>query len=150
MNILIIYSTNSGSTYAAVTQVADVLNEKYTVTIKEALDIKPDELLATDAVILASPSWDYEDKEGQPHENMMTLLNTMKGKQILKPFAILGLGDKSYTNFCGAVTLLEGFVKNCGGTLLIDSLKVDQYYTNHDAAQQVTDWSHLLLQKLQS
>ncbi len=150
MNILIIYSTNSGSTYAAVQQVADTLKEKHTVTIKEALDVKQEDLPPADAVVLASPSWDYENKEGQPHENMMSLINSLKGKQIVKPFAILGLGDKSYTNFCGAVPIFEDFVKTCGGTLLIDSLKVDQYYTNHDAAQQVTDWSNLLLQKLQS
>lgn len=146
MNILLVYATNSGGTAAAAQMIADALTAKgHTVTVKEAKDAKTDDLINAGFVILGSPSWDYNDMEGQPLPEMAEFIDRCKDIQLEgKPFAVFGLGDSSYTYFCGAVTYLEAFVKRTKGRLVLPSLKVDGFYMRPEAGEQITKWAEEL------
>ena len=151
MNILLLYATNSGGTQQASQMVASQLQEKgHTVSMKNPKESKTDEIAGADLVIFASPSWDYQDKEGQPHEDFFPLLQSFEGKTMDgKSFAILGLGDSSYAHFCGAVEEFEKVVQNLKGKLVVGSLKIDGYYLHMDESNQaVKDWTEKLLATL--
>ncbi len=153
MNILLLYATNSGGTQQASQMVASMLQEKgHTVTVKNPKESNVDEVTSAGFVLFASPSWDYQDKEGQPHEDFVPLLESLSGKTLEgKPFAILGLGDTSYAHFCGAVDEFEKIVQNLKGKLIVPSLKIDGYYLHMDENNQlVKDWTNQLINALSS
>ncbi|MBI4066413.1 flavodoxin domain-containing protein [Candidatus Gottesmanbacteria bacterium] len=150
MNVLLVYATNSGGTAQAAKTIADVLTSKgHTVTVKDAKDAGLNDLAAASLVILGSPSWDYNGMEGQPLPEMVELIARCKDAHLEgKPCAVFGLGDSSYTYYCGAVTYLETYVKRNKGMLIVPSLKVDGYYMHPDASQQVTAWTNGVDEKL--
>ena len=143
MTILLIYATNSGGTAQAAQMIADILTSKgHTVTVKDAKDTGPNDITEAPFVILGSPSWDYNGMEGQPLPEMADLIDRCKDIQLEgKPCAVFGLGDSSYTYFCGAVTYLEAFVKRAKGTLVLPSLKVDGFYMRPEAGEHITKWA---------
>jgi flavodoxin len=153
MNILITYATNSGGTLTAIQLVADHLNKSgHTATLQDAKNTTADQVLAAEAVVFASPSWDYENQEGQPHEDFFPLMGALTDKTANnKPFAILGLGDSSYSHFCGAVPILETLVQKMGGKLIVPSLKIDGFFYDQEKNMKlVEDWSTTLTQALTS
>lgn len=149
MDVLLVYATNSGGTAQAATMIADTLRGKgHTVSVKEAKDAEPADLTGAPLVILGSPSWDYNDMEGQPLPEMVELIDRCKDISLEgKPCAAFGLGDSNYTYFCGAVTYLEAFVKRAKGTLVVPSLKVDGFYMHPETEDTITKWANDLAEK---
>ncbi|MBI2405362.1 flavodoxin domain-containing protein [Candidatus Gottesmanbacteria bacterium] len=146
MNILVAYATNSGGTAEAAQIVTDTLTtQSHTVTLKRITDVNPDALSTFDVILFGSPSWDYKDQEGVPHEDFIAFMEKMKGKTMSKPFAIFGLGDRSYPHFCGAVEHLEAFVKTIGGTLVGPSLRIDGFYTKPGNRETVQKWAQQII-----
>lgn len=158
MNILLVYATNSGGTLMASQTVTDILTQKgHTVILKEAAETTPDDVINAAFVLLASPSWDYENAEGMPHEHFVALMKGLEGLPAgkagktleNKPFAIVGLGDKSYTVFCGAVDHFETLVKNLKAKLVVPSLRIDGYFYDQTGnTQKITDWTNQLASSL--
>lgn len=147
MNILLVYATNSGGTQIAGSLVADVLKKhEFTVITKEVSDVSVADIQDKDLVIFGSPSWDFAGNEGMPHENYLSFIEKMKSQKFNdKKFAVFGLGDSSYTYFCGAVDHLEDLVKDMGGRLIIDSLKIDGFYFNQEKnSAMISDWAEKL------
>lgn len=147
MKILIVFATNSGSTQAACEVAKNILTVNgANATTLEAKSADTQEISKNDILILASPSWDYGQLEGQPLEDMTNFLKKLEGTNLLKdkPVAILGLGDTGYTHFCGAVEIMEAKVKELGGKIITDSLKIDRYYTQPDGPQKVATWAQQL------
>ncbi len=143
MNILLVYATYSSGTKQASQIVTDTLVEKgHTVTLKKALDTNTEDFTPYDLVILASPSWLINNKDGMPHEDFVALIERSQGKLFEnKPFAIFGLGDESYAHFCGAVDHLKQFVEQGKGTLKGDVLRIDGYLFNEDHnSQMLREW----------
>lgn len=142
MNVLLLYATNSGSTQAASDIVKNELTAAgQTVSVKNPTETTFDEISKADLIILASPSWDYAGKEGQPHEDFNALLKEFEGKTLDgKPFAILGLGDTNYTHYCGAVDVFEEYVKRLNAKLAIPSLRIDRYYQNQESLSLIQAW----------
>lgn len=150
MNILIAYATNSGGTADAANIVNTALTDGgHQVTLKVIRDVTPDELGTFNLILFGSPSWDTAMQEGMPHEDFIAFIEKTKGKTYTdKPFAIFGLGDSSYTHFCGAVDHLEEFVKAMQGKLITESLRIDGYYTQPGNGEKVKAWAQHLLQAL--
>jgi len=151
MKILIVFATNSGGTGIA----ADIVKETFIknghqAEVKEVRELNIDEFADFDLVILCSPTWDYEGLEGQPHPDYRPFMDSAQNKKFTgKKFAVLGLGDSSYTYFCKAVDHLEKFVKQLGGTLIDMSLRIDGFYLDQETnTQKIADWSQSLSQKL--
>ncbi|MEX0895592.1 MAG: flavodoxin family protein [Patescibacteria group bacterium] len=130
MHITLIYATYSGSTMTASQVLADALSALgHQVTTQLVTETTADHLSQAEALIFASPSWDYQGHEGMPHEDYLPFMEQHKDIKIPdKPVAILGLGDQNYTHFCGAVGHLEAYVQGLEGKLVVESLKIDQFY----------------------
>ncbi len=150
MNILLVYATNSGTTQTVAQMVSDALTQAgHTVTLKEAFQATPEDFTSPQAIILGSPSWDFDGKEGQPHEDYVPLMGKMQTTTIEKPFAVFALGDSSYKYFCGAADHLEEFVKNLKGTLVTPALRIDKYYSDMNGNnEKVMAWVEELKKKL--
>lgn len=151
MNILLIFATNSGGTQIASGIVSEILKDhNHQITVKNVREADPSELANFDLVIFGSPTWDYNGQEGQVHVDYRPFMEKAKGLTLPnKKFAVYGLGDSTYTYFCGAVGHLENFIKNLGGQLITDSLKIDGFYFDQDKNSKiVSDWAENLAAKL--
>lgn len=153
MNICILWATYSGGTEIAGQTVSEILKSSgHTVTVQGPADFLPDTIKKYDCIVLCTPTWDYQGKEGQPHEDFISFVQKAKGKIWTdKPFAILGLGDSSYTHFCGSVGVLEEFVIQSKGKIIIPSLKIDGFFFSQDKhLESIRLWSGNLLKALAS
>lgn len=145
MNVLIVYATYSGGTEQGTQVIAEALKEKkYSVTIKRADSASVDEFKDYDLVILGSPSWlDLDYKNGRPHQYMIELMD--KAGDVKTPktkYAIFGMGDTNYAWFCGAVDYLQDFVKQLGGQLAYDSLRIDGFYFDEEKnREKIEKWA---------
>ncbi|MFA5886304.1 MAG: flavodoxin domain-containing protein [Patescibacteria group bacterium] len=128
--IIIIYASNSGSTFLVGEIIAHILGRKHQVVMQKAADTSPDDLLKYDIFILGSPSWSTPGLgEGFPQETMLAFIKSCAGLDLSgKQCVAFGCGDSSYTLFCGAVNQLEKFMADLKGTRLINSLRVDGYF----------------------
>jgi len=150
MNILLVFATNSGTTQTVAQLIADTLTGAgHTVTVKEARLAAPEDFTTPQTILLGSPSWDFDGNEGFPHEDILALMEKMKGSTVAKPFAIFGLGDTSYKFYNGAVDHLEKFVTEIHGALAVPSLKIDKYYSDVEGNNgKITAWVEELKKKL--
>lgn len=143
MKILLVYATYSSGTHMA----SDVASQElqkggHTVDVKDVQETNIDDFNNYDLVILTSPSWDIGGQGGQPHEHFGAFIAQNAGKTFPgKKFAIFGLGDSTYPEFCGAVDHLEKFVDALQGKRVTDSLRIDGYFFNQDEANgKITEW----------
>lgn len=151
MKLLLVYATYSNSTFTAIHIAEQEFKDAELETeIILARDVQPEHIAAADVVVLASPSWDYHGDQGQPHEDYLIFNATMENQTFPnKKFAVLGLGDSTYTYFCGAVTHLEATIARLQGKLVHDSLKIDQFYMYEpESTQKIKDWARQLVQKI--
>jgi flavodoxin I len=147
MIILILFATYSGGTQTAAGIVAKTLQKKgHSVSIKNPKQVKGEDILSSDLTIMCSPSWDVNGKEGQPHEDFIALMDvpeTMVFEK--KQFGVLGLGDSSYPNFCGAVNVLESFIAQKKGVLKYPSLRIDGFfYDEKKHTETIQTWANNL------
>lgn len=150
MNILLVWATNSGTTQTVAEMIRDgLIKAGHDVTMKEARETTPEDFTAPQAIVLGTPSWDFDANEGMPHEDFLSLMDKMKTAEVAKPFAVFGLGDSSYKVFNGGVDHLETFVKSIKGTLLVPSLRIDKYYSDTEGNNaKITAWVNELKTKL--
>ena len=150
MNILLVWATNSGTTQTVAQMITDALTAAgHTVNSKEARAATQEDFTGPEVFILGSPSWDFDGKEGYPHEDFLPLMEKLKTLTVAKPFAVFGLGDSSYKYFCGAVDHLEELVKNMKGTLLVPSLRIDKFYSDQTGnTDKLNAWVEELKKKL--
>ena len=141
MNILLLYTTNSGGTEMVANEISQKLTG-HTVDLKRILDTNPDEIKAHDVILVGSPSWDFDGKEGQPHEDWFAFKKGLQGNPFEgKKCAVFGLGDSSYKIFCGGVTELEKWVEEWKMTRVTDSLRIDKYfYKQAEANEAINAW----------
>lgn len=143
MKVLVVYATYSSGTNMA----ADIATQQFTAKGHEAIlkdlqEVTLEDFNNYDLVVLASPSWDISGEGGHPHEHYVAFIEAAKGKTLPgKKFAVLGLGDRAYPQFCGAVDHLEKFVQGLQGKLATESLRIDGYFYNQDESNtQIQAW----------
>lgn len=144
MNILLVYATNSGTTMMAAQAVSDKLTAAgHSVTMKQVVETTVEEITVAPMVIFGSPSWDFDGKEGMPHEDYLPLMEKLKTMNAQnKPFAIFGLGDSSYRIFCGSVDHMEELVKTMKGKLVVPSLRIDNYFADQTKhMESINSWA---------
>lgn len=148
MNTIIVYATYSNSTYEASEQLKSVLEANgHSVTLQLANETTVSQFSDFNLVVFASPSWDYQGLEGQPHEDFNSLLESLASASLpdLK-YAILGTGDTNYTHFCGAVDVIAKAVSATKAKQLIEPLKIDQYYMDESGnKERIVAWAEKLV-----
>lgn len=151
MRIFVVYATYSNSTFLATKILeTELVKAGHQVTLSLVAETAVDQLGNFDLVIFTSPSWDNNGVQGLPHQDYdgfreKLAETTFPGHK----FAIMGLGDSTYTYFCGAVTHLEKMVEKMQGTLVLPSLKLDQFYIyEQERTQEIKDWATALSAKL--
>lgn len=157
MKVLIVYDTYTGGTELASQIIETMLRaSEMHVTRKRSRTVVPKDLDEADMIVLGSPSWIEENtegnkEEGMPHKKMIKFMDKYAGIDFKKkPFAIYGLGVKEYKKFAGAVDHLEKFVKDHNGNIIVDSLRVDDFYCDNDQkANMVRYWVHSLINKIE-
>lgn len=85
-----------------------------------------------DLVIFGCPT--YGDDEIEIQEDFAPLLDDLEVAGVEgRKVAVFGCGDSSYFHFCGAVDVIEKRVEECGGTRIVDSLKIDDPHDSRRA-----------------
>jgi flavodoxin I len=124
--ILIIYASLGGNTELTCQMVAlELQNLGHQVFLKRAEILKIESSLNTDydLTILASPTYG----QGEVEKQMTNFLDKYKGLDLKNhSFAIIGLGDtKFYPEYLSeSASILESFVANIGGNVLVPSLRI--------------------------
>ncbi|MEX1377569.1 MAG: flavodoxin domain-containing protein [Eubacteriales bacterium] len=138
---LIIYGSTTGNTALVANMIKDNITN-YEVSILDATDAYADAVSDSDLVIYGSSTWGYgelQDDFQEYYDNEMTP-ELIKGKD----FAVFGCGDhESFEDvFCNAVDTIEEKIKDYGGNLIIESLKIDGEPSDSEA--QIIDFAHKL------
>lgn len=151
MKILIVYGTNSGGTQVASELIRDTLTPLgHVVTLVRGDMAHPETFTEFDMIILGSCTWELITKErrfeGNLQQHMIQLRTRLKGWDSQgKPFAVFGLGDSSYTNFCIAASHLEALVAQIKGRKVGDTLRVDKFFFFLDEnVTKVREWARQL------
>jgi flavodoxin len=149
--IIIVYASNSGSTFLVGEIIAHILGRKHQVVMQKAAATSPNDLLQYDIAIFGSPSWSASGLgEGFPQETMIAFIKSCVGLDLSgKKCAAFGCGDSSYTLFCGAVNQLEKFIVDLKGSRLTNSLRIDGYF--FDLPKNIAlakKWAQTLLSKI--
>jgi flavodoxin len=145
MNILIAYASNSGGTKDVADRIGALCaSEGHRVSVMCADRVDPTAIGQSDLTIFGSCTWELITKErrfeGQLHEQFIKLREVLKGKQYPgKRFAVLGLGDTSYSHFCIAANHLEALVKQLQGIQIGPTLRIDKYFYHLDENRQRVD-----------
>ncbi|MDY0362578.1 MAG: flavodoxin [Desulforegulaceae bacterium] len=136
---LIVYGSTTGNTENAAEMIEKILSSKgLDVTLKDVSFITPKETIDYDFLIMGSSTWGDDDIELQ--EDFATFYDDLdKAKISGKKVAVFGCGDSSYTFFCGAVDAIEDKVRELGGELVVDSLKIDG--DPDDAKKEIESWA---------
>ena len=147
MKAMIIFGSTTGNTEAMSEIVSSALeeNEIETVTVN-VTDVSVDELKGeNDLVLLGCPA--YGDDEVELQEDFEEFYEKMDGIDLSgKKFAVFAPGDSSYEHFCGSVDFLEEKLKELGGQIIEDGLKVDG--DPDDSESEIVDWSSSLAKNL--
>lgn len=149
--IHIIYASTSGHT-EYVTQLLDAECRMQNVECRmvRAEKAEPDDIQKSDVLILASGTWNTGGAEGQLNPHMDSFLKKrakdvdLKGKKV----AVIGLGDERYRYTCKAADRLEQWVKEHGGELGFDSLRIIN--EPYGQEEKVEEWGEELVRFLAS
>ncbi len=150
MKISIIYASNSGSTYLTAQIIQEgLIKQGHTATLTKAKDASELNITGYNAILLGSPSWLVDSKEGQPHETMLEFLGNHASKLKNMNLAIFGCGDSAYVSFCHAVDYMEKAVRLQNAHVFMPSLKIDSFYFNLDEnIHMVSAWAEVLDEEL--
>jgi len=125
MKILINYATVSGNSAMLAEQLNNKLKEMHSdieFVHKDADDCKGEDYNQYDLVLFVSSSWDDGDLN-MIAEDYLNQLAGVEGKK----FALIGLGDSSYTHFCGGVDKVEAALKEKGAVIVGSVHKIDGF-----------------------
>ena len=91
-----------------------------------------------DLVILGCPA--YGDDTVELQDDFAEFYEKLDDVDLSgRKFAIFAPGDSSYEHFCGSVDLLEEKMKQLGGEVVIDGLKVDG--DPSDFEDEILEWA---------
>ncbi|MFA6105141.1 MAG: flavodoxin family protein [Patescibacteria group bacterium] len=126
------------------------LSVKHEVIMQRAEKVNPSDLEQYKLVIFGSPTWESNGKDAVPHEFMMDLLRRVAAERIIpKQYTVFGCGNRSFTNFCGAVDYIDAALRSLGSKKIFPTLKLDGYYLDLSLNQKLVDgWTAKLLTEI--
>ncbi len=139
MKAIIIYGSTTGNTETMSETVKEALEDNGIETvIQNVTDVSVNDLKGEyDFILLGCPA--YGDEEVELQEDFDEFYENMDGLDLKgKKFAVFAPGDSSYEHFCGSVDLLEEKLKELGGDIVEDGLKVDG--DPDDSETEIVQW----------
>lgn len=125
MQIKIIYETQTGTTQYVAEQMQEMLQQGGHSVELHSIRAKGNEpnFNGMDLLIFGAPT--YED--GKIETAMKVFITRCKADLSKSKVAVFGLGNSSFPKFCTSAAILEEWVKERGGSLVIPPLKVDGF-----------------------
>lgn len=133
--VLLVYASMTGNTEEVTNLVEKgLLSAGVSVDKKDVVDVDLGTIEEYDSIILGAYTWG----EGALPDEFLDLYDDMETIDLSgKTFAVFGTGDTSYAIYCGAVDILEDLIKDRGGKLALEGLKVENYPEGEDADRSV-------------
>lgn len=122
-----------------------IRNRKIQMTKTRAEQASANDFTQGDVLVLASGTWNTGGEEGQLNPHMDEFLKKrvkdmdLKGKKV----AVIGLGDERYRYTCKAADRLEQWVKEHGGSLLCETLRIAN--EPYGQEEKIEEWGKQLL-----
>jgi flavodoxin short chain len=143
-NALIIYGTTTGNTESMANLISNTLEKSgFTTNLKDVSRTEVNDLAeAYDLVLFGCPAYGDDTVEFQEDfEEFYEKLDgvNLKGKQL----AVFAPGDSSFEYFCGTVDVLEEKIRELGGELVTNGLKIDG--DPADAEDEIVEWSESIV-----
>lgn len=130
-SILIIYASTGGSTEMVAETISEMLiQKKHKVILQRAEQSKSGDISKADVLILASPTYGH----GVLQEMMEKFLQTLGDVELKgKSCAVIGVGDPKYEPqyHIESATILEKFLTDHGGKLLLPALRISRSPVMH-------------------
>ncbi|MHB0880341.1 flavodoxin [Paenibacillus sp. SEL1] len=121
--IMIAYASLTGNTEEIAELIAEGVRQAgHEAELKASYDCSAQELLAYDGFLLGVYTWG----DGELPDEFLDFYEELDELDLSgKKTAVFGSGDTSYTQFCGAVDLVEKKVKERGASVIQESLKIE-------------------------
>lgn len=133
---IIIYGSSTGNTEKLAQILAEELQKNYAVSLADAADANPQDMLDKDLVVLGSSTW----SDGELQEDFRDFYDGMDSVNLKgKKAAVFGTGDRAWDQFCRAVDIIEEKVKNLNAELVAPGFKWDGDLSEQAAAD-IKEW----------
>lgn len=128
---IVVFGSTTGNCEELAGIIANTAEDKgLDVVLKNVTEASVDELQDYDLILLGSSTWGDGELQDDFYDFDAEMTNIrLDGKKV----AVFGCGDSGMDDFCGAVTLIESRAKECGATIVTESLRVDGAIVDEDA-----------------
>jgi flavodoxin len=143
MKILISYATYAGSTEATAEYIKRLLEQQnHDVTLQNISETTPEQVKGSDLSLFGSPSWLQNGEQGQPHTYFFDFFETYTDESFQdQRISLFGLGDQTYTYYCGAVDVIGNFFSERKAHIIGEPLRIENFYIdNNGKEEQVKEW----------
>lgn len=142
--LLILYGSQTGSAEGLAKKLAkESTGRGYAPKILALNDYEQANLPAAQKAVIISSTWG----DGEPPDNAMNFWNWLKAEAAPRlenlNYAVLGLGDKNYSDFCGASKKFDARLEALGAKRLLERGECD---VDYEASAKT--WTESLWQKL--
>ncbi|OBW95866.1 NADPH-dependent assimilatory sulfite reductase flavoprotein subunit [Gallibacterium salpingitidis] len=145
--ITIISASQTGNARKVAEQLKNKLSEQHSVTLVSAADYKAKKINQEQILLLVTST----QGDGEPPEEAVNLHRFLFGKKAPSlagiEFAVLGLGDSSYPNFCQAGKDFDQRFAELGATRLLERADCDLDYQT-TASQWIEQINQVLAQQV--
>ena len=150
MKILILYSTFTGNTQEAASALHEILREElpeHAYALANVRDIPIKKILEYPVVIFGTSTW--EDENSPDTEKFISALREIVPDFSRITFALFGLGDSAFLNFCAAVPLVRDALILCHARVYKEIFTIDGYPTQ-EATKDLGVWATAFLEQLKA
>ena len=137
---VIIYGSSTGNTEKLAQILAEELEQRFSVTLLDAVDAVPEDMADNDMIIFGSSTWydgELQDDFQEFYDGMETV--DLSGKKV----AVFGTGDSMWDEFCQAVDTIEERALEMKAQIVVPGFKWDGDLCE-EAIDSIIDWSRQL------
>ncbi len=129
MPLLVGFGSQSGSAAALAKRFAKAAETRgFQATVRELNAVTPAELVAARRCVVITSTWG----DGEPPDNAVSFWSALSGDSMPRleslRFAVLGLGDRNYSDFCGAARRIDERLEVLGARRMIARAECDVDY----------------------
>ncbi len=128
-SITVLFGTESGNSEALADEAKKVLTKRgFKVSVKDMGDIKPGDLAKAESLLVIVSTWGEGDPPARAEEFYAEFMNGSAPRLEKVRFAVCGLGDSSYSQFCQMGKDFDSRLETLGAQRLVDRVDCDVDY----------------------